>query len=126
MPFRWTFSEQEELVHVVGEGSVDLTTVVEAIFGVVGSAEFSPEWRVLVDLTEMEFEPEPREAAEIARVLTTVRSLLAGRVAIVAVGKALGLVRMASSMASESGLTIRPFCELGAARAWLLSAEPKI
>ena len=69
MPFRWTFSEQEELVHVVGDGPVDLTAMVEALFEVTGSAKYSPQLRVLVDLTEMEYEPGAQEAVEVARVL---------------------------------------------------------
>ncbi len=64
------------------------------------------------------------EAVEIARVLRDARSLL-GRVAVVAAGKALELAEMAALMASEGGLTIRAFGDPLAARAWLLSAEPK-
>ncbi len=125
MPFRWTFSEEEEFVHVVGEGLVDLTTAIETLFEVTGSAKYSTRWRVLVDLTEMEYEPVALEAVEIARVLRDARSLL-GRVAVVAAGKALELAEMAASMASEGGLTIRAFGDPLAARAWLLSAEPKV
>ncbi len=126
MPFRWTFSEQEELVHVVGEGPVDLTAAVETLFEVTGSAKYSTRCRVLVDLIEMEYEPGVLEAVEIARVLRDARSLLGRRVAVVAAGKALELAEMAASMASEGGLTIRAFRDPLAARAWLLSAEPKV
>ena len=126
MPFRWTFSEQEELVHVVGDGPVDLTAMVEALFEVTGSAKYSPRWRVLVDLTEMEYEPGTQEAVEVARVLRNARSLLEGGVAVVAPDGAFDLAEMAASMASEGGLTIRAFKDPLAARAWLLSAEPKV
>ncbi len=67
MPFRWSLSEQEQLVHVVGEGPVDLTAAVETLFEVTGGAKYSTRWRVLVDLTEMEYEPGALEAVEIAR-----------------------------------------------------------
>ncbi len=126
MPFRWTFSEQEELVHVVGDGPVDLTAMVEALFEVTGSAKYSPRCRVLVDLTEMEYEPGVQEAVEVARVLRNARSLLEGGVAVVAPDAAFDLAEMAASMASEGGLTIRAFKDPLAARAWLLSAEPKV
>ncbi len=126
MPFRWTFSEQEELVHVVGDGPVDLTAMVEALFEVTGSAKYSPRCRVLVDLTEMEYEPEAHEAVEVARVLRNARSLLEGGVAVVAPDRAFDLAEMAASMASEGGLTIRAFKDPLAARAWLLSADPKV
>ena len=126
MPFRWTFSEQEELVHVVGDGPVDLTAMVEALFEVTGSAKYSPRFRVLVDLPEMEYEPEAHEAVEVARVLRNARSLLEGGVAVVAPDGAFDLAEMAASMASEGGLTIRAFRDPLAARAWLLSAEPKV
>ncbi len=126
MPFRWTFSEQEELVHVVGDGPVDLTAMVEALFEVTGSAEYSPQLRVLVDLTEMEYEPGAQEAVEVARVLRNARSLLEGGVAVVAPDGVFDLAEMAASMASEGGLTIRAFKDPLAARAWLLSAEPKV
>ncbi len=55
MPFRWSLSELEEFVHVVGEGPVDLTAAIETLFEVTGSAKYSTRWRVLVDLTEMEY-----------------------------------------------------------------------
>ncbi len=126
MPFRWTFSEQEELVHVVGDGPVDLTEMVEALFEVTGSAKYSPRCRVLVDLTEMEYEPGVQEAVEVARVLRNARSLLEGGVAVVAPDGAFELAEMAASMASEGGLTIRAFKDPLSARAWLLSAEPKV
>ncbi len=125
MPFRWSLSEPEEFVHVVGEGPVDLTSAVETLFEVTGSAKYSTRWRVLVDLTEMEYEPGALEAVEIARVLRDARSLL-GRVAVVAAGKAFELAEMAASMASEGGLTIRAFTDPLAARAWVLSAAPKV
>ena len=126
MPFRWTFSEQEELVHVVGEGPVDLTAAVEALFEVTRSAKYAPRWRVLVDLTEMEYEPGALEAVEMARVLRNARPLLGGGVAVVAPSEAFELAEMAASMASEGGLSIRAFSDPLAARAWLLSAEPKV
>ncbi len=126
MPFRWTFSEQEELVHVVGEGPVDLTAAIETLFEVTGSAKYSTRWRVLVDLTEMEYEPGALEAVEMARVLRNARSLLESRVAVVAPSKAFELAEMAATMASEGGVMIRAFSDPRAARAWLLSAEPKV
>ena len=73
MPFRWTFSQTEELVQVVGDGSIDLSTAVQALYDVTGSQEFSPHWRVLIDLRLMEYEPEPADAVEIARVLSVAK-----------------------------------------------------
>ena len=125
MPLRWTFSEQEEFVHVVGDGPVDLTAMVEALFEVIGSAKYSPQLRVLVDLAEMDYEPGTLEAVEIARVLRNARSLLEGGVAVVAPMRLLTLAEMAASMASEGGLRIRAFSDTLAARAWLFSAEPE-
>ncbi len=126
MPFRWTFSEQEELVHVVGDGPVDLSEMAEALFEVTGSAKYSPRCRVLVDLTEMEYEPGAQEAAEGARVLRNARSLLEGGVAIVAPDGAFDVAEMLASMASDGGLAIRAFKDPLAARAWLLSGAPKV
>ena len=41
MPFRWTFSQTEELVHVVGNGSFDVSGAVEVLYAVTGSREFA-------------------------------------------------------------------------------------
>jgi hypothetical protein len=125
MAFRWTLSEQEELVHVVAEGSVDLTAVVETIFEVIGSPKFTARWCVLVDLTEMEYQPWVIEVVEIARALRNAGPMLGRRTAIVAGGKVFELVEMVASMSSADGRTIRAFSDPLAARAWLLSAEPK-
>ncbi len=122
MPFRWTIKEQ--LVHVVAEGPLDLTAAVEALFAVARSADFTEDASILVDLTAMDYEPGPAEAAEIARVLAGARSLLRGKVAVVAVGESFELADMAASMASESGITIRAFRQVEAARAWLLPLSP--
>ena len=124
MPFRWTFWEREELVHIAGTGSLDLTAAIENLFEVSSSAEFSPHWCVLADLREMVYEHTPVEAVEIARVLSTARSLLRGRVAVIPPDRAFELAKMAASIASKGGLSIRAFGDPEQARAWLFSAQP--
>ena len=120
MPFRWTFSQTEELVHVVGDGSLDVSGAVEVLYAVTGSVEFCPDWRILVDFSEMVYEPNPADAVEIARALGVARPLLRGPLAVVlADAESFALAKIAAAMASQSGLTIRAFRDLEAARAWL-------
>ena len=79
---------------------MDLTAAVETLFEVTGSAKYSTRWRVLVDRTEMDYEPGALEAVEFARVLRDARSLLGRRVAVVAAGRVFELAEMAASTAA--------------------------
>ena len=123
MPFRWTFSEEEELVYVVGQGPVDLASAVETLFLVAGNPRFLSHWRVLVDLREMEYEPQPKEAVEMARVLGVSKSMLQGRVAVVVAAPVRPLAGLAASLASQNGAAVREFTDPAEARVWLFPAE---
>lgn len=110
------------MAHVRGWGPSTLEEALRAPIEVAAHADFEPDFGVVVDLRELEFDPSPNDVLETGRNLVRIRSLYEYRLAVVVAAPLSLRAELAAAIAGAGGVALRVFTERDEACAW---ARPK-
>lgn len=122
MPTTCRIAKDEGIVYVDSEGRVDLESMIESVIEVTGSPDFSPHFRVLSDLREIEYQPAVSEAIDFGHFMGTLHALLRDRIAAVLSNPVhYRLSKIVCLLARARGIEMQSFRDMESARAWLLS-----
>lgn len=120
MPIVHTIAAQEEMAFVTSCSPVNLDTIRDSILGLANEPGFSPDFRILVDLRDMDYAPSNEDIQIIAENLGRMKDSYCNRIAVVVAGDLhFGLFRMASTYADLKGVDMKIFRDPEEARAWL-------
>ena len=119
MPFSINIFPSEQLARVEARGVVNLRDCVETITDVIRHPSFSPQFRILVDLQAMEYEPSTIVLHGLISVLSGNRAMVQNKIAVVIPESKAQLARMVCRMAQSTGITIQSFITMDSATAWL-------
>lgn len=120
MPFSHTIHSADEMVLITARGEIDIHSCTLAVSALIKDPVFQPHYKILADLSEMEYSPSTREIRALASILGKEKEFVQGKVAVVVPNEfAYGMARMAQIYAEMLGFAMRPFQDLEAANQWL-------
>jgi hypothetical protein len=122
MPYSWKVDPALRLVSVRGWGPMDLEESLSAPHRVLSDPEVEPDFGILVDLRELDYEPRPEDLIAVARNLIDIGPRLRN-VAIVVTEALATAAEVGSAMAAAGGISQRVFTDPEEARRWLLEVS---
>ena len=123
MPYRWVVDSTARIVMVRGWGPMDLEESLKAPRDLLVDPRFDPEYGVLVDLRDLEYEPGADDLIAVTQNLIDMKPLLRGRVGLVVQRELSTAAEVGAAMAAAGGFTMRVFSEPDSARDWLSSRD---
>lgn len=124
MPYRWVVDSTARIVMVRGWGRMELEEILKAPGELVSDPQFDPEYAVLVDLRELEFEPKADDVVAATRNLIGLAPVLRGRIGVVVPTELAIAAELSAAMAGAGGFSVQVFTDPDAARAWLSGNDP--
>ena len=125
MSFQHQVSLEEKRARVTGDPPISIDDIQQSIRRLHAEAGFQPDFRVLIDLQRMDFQPSNDEILIIAETLGQNAEYYRNRIAMVVDDDLqYGLMRMATSYAEAKGLRISVFRDLESAEVWLEAGVP--
>lgn len=124
MPYTWKVDPVARLAFVRGWGPMDLEESLRAPHELLSDPDYDPEFGVLVDLRELEYEPRPEHVVAVAHNLIGIAPLLRGRIGVVVAEALATAAEVGAAMAGAGGFPLRIFTDPDEARAWLASDAP--
>jgi hypothetical protein len=122
VPYTWSIDRAARFVLVQGAGPMDLEESLAAPVALAGDPEFDPEFGVLVDLREIEYEPWAGDVVEIGRNLVRLRGLFPRGIAVVVPHRLTLAAELGAAIAAAGGVSVQVFEDLEAARTWVDAA----
>lgn len=109
----------QKIVFIKAHGLIDFSSTMKTMEAAVSEAEFSPGFKVLVDLSDMDFHPTFKEFNGIRDKMLLLKPMLTGKVALVMVGLVKSLGDLASELVKSSGMNVRSFYSRTKALEWI-------
>ena len=120
MPFVYEISEDEGVAYVTARGRVDVRSSVETMGELAKDPRFSPDFKVVVDLREMEYRASLGELRVIAWALGHEKTAFRNKVAVVLSESARqGRAQVYSRFAQMAGFALTLFQDMGDAVRWI-------
>jgi hypothetical protein len=111
------------IAFVRGVGPMDLEETLQAPHVLAGHPEFEPDFAVIIDLRELEYEPWAGDVVEVGRNLVRVRALFPRGFAVVVPRRLSLAAELGAAIAAAGGVSVHVFEEPEAARAWADAAN---
>jgi hypothetical protein len=119
MPFEWTIDTERRLVTLTGRGRGDFDEATETMRGLARDRFYDPEYAVLADVRELEYNPSLEETRRFVELMDEL-GILKGRLGIVvATGLQFGIGRQLSAFGESQGRRIEVFTGVKNALRWL-------
>jgi hypothetical protein len=101
------------MVFVSCAGRLDFGVCARAIRALADDPGFSPRYKILADVREVDFHPDSAEAIDLARTIVDMREFFAGKIALVVAGRVqLFTAQLVSRLAMAGGITMMPFRDM--------------
>jgi hypothetical protein len=118
MPYTYSVDSQSRMAYVRGSGPMDLEESMSAPVELSACPDFQADFGVVVDLRDMEFEPNASDLMEMSHHLIRVHRLFQHRVALV-VNKSLSIpAEISAAIAGAGGFPLRVFTCPDEANEW--------
>jgi hypothetical protein len=126
MPFSYRISEEEGVAYVTASGPVDVRSSVETMGELSRDPIFDPDFKVVVDLREMQYRPSLGELRVIAWALGHEKTSFRNKVAVV-VSESVRRRRakVYSKFGRMAGFALELFPDMDDALAWVRTPSPK-
>jgi hypothetical protein len=124
MPYKWKVDPAARLVFVRGWGPMDLEESLRTPHELLSDPAYDPGFGVLVDLRELDYEPQPDDVVAVAHNLIGMAPLLRSRIGVVVAQGLATAAEVGAAMAGAGGLPLRVFTDPDEARAWLAGDTP--
>ncbi|MBU0983360.1 MAG: hypothetical protein KKA42_05790 [candidate division Zixibacteria bacterium] len=125
MPFSHTISAPEKLARVRAEGPVNLDACIKAIEALASDPEFSKDFKIIVDLRKMDYDPSNTDVQGLASFLGARCSSFQERTAVVVPPRLLGVARIVTVLAEVAGFRMKMFTDYDGAVGWLGIGKPR-
>ena len=120
MPYRYEISENEQIVFIHGTDYISLDDSLALINEIALTQNFKPEYKLLVDVRNMENVPSSTEVKSFVLALGKLRERFQSSIAVVVSGELnFGMARMTSILADIEQIRMRIFYEYETAYRWL-------
>ena len=119
MPFRYEISADESVVFVTISGPVDLRSTIKMMGELAKDRDFSPDYKIMVDATDMEYSPSLGELRVIAWALGHERHSYRNKVAVVRGARSHALRRIYERFVRMAGFGLGLFSDRPSAMRWL-------
>lgn len=124
MPFNYTISPERGVAVVKATGPVDVRSSVEAMGRLAGDPSFRSDYRVVVDLREMEYQPSLGELRLIAWAMGHEKKSYPKRIAVVlSENQRLRRAKRYARFSQLAGFGLELFADMNEAMRWLESGS---
>ena len=118
MPYTWKIDPQARTIDVRGWGPMDIEESLRAPHDLLADPGFDPSYGVVVDLRELEFEPQADALVAVSQNLIGIREKLRSRLAIVVAEEHATAAELGAAMAGAGGFELGVFTDPEAAWRW--------
>jgi len=118
VPYTYEFNSATRIAYVRGSGPLDIDESLEAPLILSRQPGFRPDFGVIVDLRDLEYEPNAADVVVVGRNLIRLRHLFDHRVALVVRRKLNLAAELTAAIASAGGFPLRIFDSPDEAIAW--------
>jgi len=119
--YTYHFDEERRIIYIKAEGNINFKMTTAIMDNVASDPLFESSYKVLVDLTEMDFHPTFDEFNGIRDHIILLKKHYKNRVALVSSGLFKPLGDLVAEVTRGSGLMIKSFYSTEKAEAWLLN-----
>jgi len=119
VPFHHHISPQDGVAYVTVAGPVDLRATIRMMGELAKDPAFNPEFKVIVDATDMEYSPSLGELRVIAWALGHEKHSFRNKVAVVRGARSQGLRQIYNRFARMAGFALGLFADESTAMRWL-------
>ena len=126
MPFTYRIAEDECVAYVSASGAVDVRSSVEAMGELSRDPKFDPDYKVVVDLREMQYRPSLGELKVIAWALGHEKASFRNKVAVVLSETARKRrAKVYSKFGRMAGFALELFPDMEGALEWVRESSPE-
>jgi hypothetical protein len=122
MPFQHRISPEDGVAYVTVAGPVDLRGTIRMMGELAKDPEFRPDFKVVVDATDMEYSPSLGELRVIAWALGHEKHSFRNKVAVIRGARSQGLRQLYTRFARMAGFALGLFADEPSAMRWLQEA----
>jgi len=119
--YTYHFDEERRIIYIKAEGSINFKMTTAIMDNVASDPLFESSYKVLVDLTEMDFHPSFDEFNGIRDHILLLKKHYRNRVALVFSGLLKSLGDLVAEVTRASGMHMKSFYTTEKAEAWLLN-----
>jgi hypothetical protein len=124
MPYTFTIDPDSRVAWVFGSGPMDLEESLTAPKLLFAHPDYRPDFGVVVDLRELDYEPAAGDVMVVARNLVNLRAYFAHRLAVVVRRSHSVAAELVAAIASAGGFPVRIFASAEEARRWACPDPP--
>jgi len=121
--FKHTFITENKLCIVKAEGKISFNSSIGEMIKVINNPEFDTNYRIIVDLTEISYNPSYKEIEGIKNKLIQLKPYFKQKIALISVGSISVIAYLIAQFAKYNGLKIKTFTTLDNAYEWLNEVE---
>jgi len=122
MPFTYEISPEDQVAYVTISGPVDLRSTIRMMGELGKDPAFSPDYKVVVDATNMEYSPSLGELRVIAWALGHEKSAFRDKVAVIRGARSQALQQLYKTFTRMAGFALALFPDKPSAMQWLQKA----
>ena len=119
MPFTYEISPGDQVAYVTVSGPVDLRSTIRMMGELAKDPAFRPEYKVVVDATNMEYSPSLGELRVIAWALGHEKSAFRNKVAVIRGARSYALQQLYNTFTRMAGFALALFPDKSSAMHWL-------
>ncbi len=122
MPFSYQISPEERVTYVTIKGPVDLRSTIRMMGELTKNPQFRPDFKIVVDATDMEYSPSFGELRVIAWALAHEKHAFRNKVAVIRGPRSYALRQLYQRFARMAGFALGLFPDKASAMRWLQEA----
>jgi hypothetical protein len=122
MPFSYEISPDEGVAYVTIAGPVDLRSTIQMMGELGKDQQFRPDYKIVVDATDMEYSPSLGELRVIAWALGHEKRAFRNKVAVIRGARSQALRQLYKRFAGMAGFALGLFADKPSAMRWLQEA----
>ena len=126
MPYSYEVDTDERIAYVRSWGRMDIEESLQAPVELSHHPDYRPDFGVVVDLLDVQYQPRAADVVAVARNLIQLRKLFSHRVGIVTVSHLARAGELVSAIAGAGGFPLRVFTDLDEAFLWVRPAPESI
>jgi hypothetical protein len=119
MPFTYEISPLDQVAYVTVSGPVDLRSTIRMMGELGKDPAFRPDYKIVVDATDMEYSPSLGELRVIAWALGHEKAAFRNKVAVIRGARSQALQQIYRSFARMAGFALGLFPDKSSAMQWL-------
>jgi hypothetical protein len=111
-----TVMDDRRMIHIVGRGQADASSCIQAVREQASHPAHMPEYKILLDIRELDFHPDSMEAISLARTVVDLRKKFQGKIAVVVCDKVqMFAAQLVGRLVSAGGISMMPFADVESA-----------